>query len=186
MDGSRYPPYGYFGLVDGHLALPVDDPEYISVFSRDFTVDRIGKSGLSVVIPYPAREINPRGCAESVIRHYFFPILAGRLVVEHKFDGKRIRLDAFNLDDYRKRSQWAEKQGLSGLMDLACWAIQQPPEAFIRLQEPLVGRRPKITEEFFEPGRIEAIRQDFSRGKRLAFHLPISVIRAKGLAVAPV
>lgn len=184
VDGSRYAPYGYFGLFDGHLALPVDEPEYISAFSRDFALDRIGRPGLSVVIPYPDREINLRGCAESVIRHYFFPILAGRLVVELKFDGKRIRLDAFNLSDYLKRSQWAEKQGLPGLMDLARWAIQQPPETFIRLQEPPVGRRPKITEELFEPGRIEAIRQDFSRGKRLAFHLPISVIRAKGSAVA--
>jgi hypothetical protein len=184
VNGSRYAPYGYFGLFDGHLALPVDEPDYISAFSRDFALDRIGRPGLSVVIPYPDREINLRGCAESVIRHYFFPILAGRLVVEFKFDGKRIRLDAFNLDDYLKRSQWAEKQGLPGLMGLARWAIQQPPETFIRLQEPPVGKRPKITEELFESVRIETIRQDFSRGKRLAFHLPISVIRAKGLAVA--
>ena len=153
VDGSRYAPYGYFGSFDGPLALPVDDPAYLSAFSKDFALDRIGKPGLSVVIPYPDKEINLRGCAGSVIRHYFFPILAGRLVVEFKFDGKRIRLDALNLDDYLKKSQWAEKQGLPGLMELARWAIQQPPESFIRLQEPPVGKRPKITEELFDPGQ---------------------------------
>ena len=184
VDGSRYAPYGYFGSFDGHLALPVDDPAYLLAFSKDFSLDRIGKPGLSVVIPYPDKEINLRGCAGSVIRHYFFPILAGRLVVEFKFDGKKIRLDALNLDDYLKKTQWAEKQGLPGLMELARWAIQQPPESLIRLQEPSVGKRPKITEELFDPERLETIREDFSRGKRMGFHLPVSVIRSKGTAVA--
>jgi len=184
VDGARYAPYGYFGWFYGHLALPVDDPACLSRFSNDFSLDRLGKPGLSVVIPYPDKEINLRSCAGSVIRHYFFPILDGKLVVEFTFDGKKIRLGALNLDDYLKKSQWAEKQGLPGLMDLARWAIQQPPEGFIRIREPQVGKRPKIAEELFDPERLESIRHEFSRGKRLAFHLPIPITRAKGAAVA--
>lgn len=179
-DGCRYAPYGYFGLFSGHLALPVEDPSYHETFSRHFALDRTGKPGLSVIIPYPDKEINLRGCANSVIRHYFFPILAGRLNVEFRFDGKKIRLDASNLDDYLKKSQWAEKQGLPGLMDLARWAIQQPKETFIQLQEPQPGKRPKLTEDLFGAGQLDSIRRDFAEGIRLAFHVTVAVLRQPG------
>ncbi|MFO7710091.1 MAG: hypothetical protein R6V84_18130 [Desulfobacterales bacterium] len=180
VEGSRYAPYGYFGFFNGYLALPVEDPNYHETFSRHFELDRVGKPGLSVVIPYPDREICLRGCANSVIRHYFFPILAGRLIVEFRFDGKKTRLEAANLGDYLKKSQWAEKQGLPGLMDLARWAIQQPREAYIHLQEPQSGRRPKLTEALFEDGQLDTARRDFAEGRRLAFHVPVSVQKQSG------
>lgn len=180
VDGSRYAPYGYFGLFSGHLALPVEDPKYHEAFSRHFALDRTGKPGLSVMIPYPDGEINLRGCANSVIRHYFFPILAERLIVEFRFDGKKIRLDALNLGDYLKKSQWAEKQGLPGLMDLARWAIQQPKETFIQLLEPQPGKRPKLTKDLFGAEQLDSIRQDFAEGRRLAFHVPVAVLRQSG------
>jgi hypothetical protein len=185
VEGARYAPYGYFGLFDGHLALPVEDPEYLAQFAKDFALDRIGKPGLSVVVPYPDREINLRSCAGSVIRHYFFPILAGKLVVELGFDGRSVRLDALNLDDYLRKTQWAEKQGFPGLMDLARWAIRQPAGGFVRLREPEPGKRPRISEALFDDAmQIESARQEFSRGRRMAFHVPITVMRAKGAAVA--
>jgi hypothetical protein len=130
-----------------------------------------------VLIPYPDKEINLRGCANSVIRHYFFPILAGRLIVEFKFDSKQVRLDALNLGDYLKKSQWAEKQGLPGLMDLARWAIQQPKEKCIQLREPQPGKRPKLTEDLFEPEQLDSIRRDFTAGCQLAFHVPVAVLK---------
>jgi hypothetical protein len=180
LDGARYAPYGYFGLFRGHLALPVEDPSYHARFSRHFSLDRIGKPGLSVLIPYPDKEIHLRGCAAAVIRHYFFPILAGQLVVELSFDGKRVRLDAASLDDYLKKSQWAEKQGLPGLMGLARWAIHQPLERCIQLKEPLVGKRPKLTEELFDAEQLDAIRGEFAVGRRLAFRVPVAVIKHDG------
>jgi hypothetical protein len=180
VEGSRYAPYGYFGFFNGHLALPVEDPNYHETFSRHFKLDRVGKPGLSVVIPYPDREISLRNCANSVIRHYFFPILAGHLIVEFRFDGKKTRLEAANLADYLKKSQWAEKQGLPGLMDLTRWAIRQPREAFIQLQEPQPGRRPKLTEALFEAGQLDSVRLDFTEGRRLAFHVPVAVLKQSG------
>jgi hypothetical protein len=180
VDGSRFAPYGYFGLFSGHLALPAEDPDYHQMFSAHFALERSGQPGLSVLIPYPDQEINLRGCAHAVIRHYFFPILAGRLIVELAFDGKQIRLDALNLGDYLKKSQWAEKQGLPGLMELARWAIQQPPEKFIQLSAPVPGKRPKLTAELFRALPLDAIRSDFATGRRLAFHVPVAVLRQSG------
>jgi hypothetical protein len=171
VDGSRYAPYGYFGLFSGHLALPVEDPNYHETFSKHFALDRIDKPGLSVLIPYPDKEIN---------RHYFFPILAGRLIVEFKFDSKKVRLDALSLGDYLKKSQWAEKQGLPGLMDLARWAIQQPRARFIQLREPQPGKRPKLAEDLFSPEQLDAMRRDFAAGGRLAFFVPVAVLKQSG------
>lgn len=184
VDAVRYAPYGYFGLFDGNLALPVEEPVFLEAFSKHFALERIDKPGLSVVIPYPDREISLRGCANSVIQHYFFPILAGRLVVELKFDGKRVRLDALNLGEYLQKSQWAEKQRLPGLMELARWAIRQTIESHIQLKESTAGKRPKLTEALFEPGQIENIRQAFTAGEPLAFHVPVAVLKAKAAAVA--
>jgi hypothetical protein len=182
--GSRYAPYGYFGLFDGHLALPIEDPGFIEAFGNHFALDRIAKPGLSVLIPYPDKEISLRGCANSIIRHYFFPILAGHLIVELRFDGKRVRLDQLSLGGYLQKSQWAEKEGLPELMDLARWAIQQPREKRIHLKEPSPGKRPKLAEDLFEPGQLESIRGDFSSGQRLAFYVPVAVLRAKGGSVS--
>ena len=82
-----------------------------------------------------------------------------------------------SLGDYLKKSQWAEKQGLPGLMDLARWAIQQPKEKLIQLKEPPPGKRPKLTEDLFDPEQLESIRRDFAEGCQPAFHIPVAVIK---------
>ncbi len=183
VGGDRYAPYGYFGNFRGHLALPVEDPNYHETFSGHFSLNRTGTPGLSVLIPYPDKEIHLRGCANSVIRHYFFPILAGQLIVEFTFDGKKVRLDALNLGDYLKKSQWAEKQGLPGLMELARWAIQTPKETFVQLKEPPPGKRPKLTEELFGPEQLNAVRRAFAEGRRMAFHVPVAVLKQSGAQI---
>jgi hypothetical protein len=182
--GLRYAPYGYFGLFDGHLALPIEDCGFIESFSNHFGLDRKGKPGLSIVIPYPDKGINLRGCANSIIRHYFFPILSGQLIVELRFDGKRVQLDQLSLNDYLHKSQWAEKEGLPELMDLARWAIQQTTAQLRHLKKPPPGKRPKLTEDLFDPQELESMRRDFSGGRRLAFYVPVAVLKAKGGSVS--
>jgi hypothetical protein len=93
-------------------------------------------------------------------------------------------LDTLSLDDFLKKSLRADNQGLPGLMDLARWAIQQKLENHIRLKEPQAGKRPKLTEDLFEPGQLDSIRRDFAGGKPLAFYLPVAVLSAKAARVA--
>jgi len=174
---TRYAPYGYFGVFDDELALPVADPAYLASFANHFLIDRSGKPGLTVLIPYPDKEINAPDCIKSVIKHYFFPILAKRLIVVIKHAGKNYNLNAVSLDDLLKKSRYPESQGMLGLLDLARWAIKQPAETQYALKEPEAGRAPKLREHLFEPQDLASLREKFAGGKRLAFHVPLTIRR---------
>jgi hypothetical protein len=177
-DGNRYAPYGYFGHFDGDLALPIDDAGYLESFATHFLVDRFGRPGLSVLIPFPDKDITPGECVKSAIKHYFFPILSGKLIVELRHAGKQYSLNAQTLDAYLKKSQWPEKYGMLGLMDFTRWAIQQTEEVFINLKQPKTGRAPKLR-GCFEPDQIVDLQQRFSEGNRLAFYVPLTVQKQK-------
>ncbi len=176
-DGTRYAPYGYFGLFDGELALPVEDRPYLAAFTNRFLIDRFDKPGLTVLVPYPDKEINAPACARSVIKHYFFPILAGKLVVVIKHAGKNWEMNAASLDDLLKKSRFPESQDMLGLLELARWAIQQPQDAYYTLKEPVTGRAPKLREDLFNPNSLPGLREKFTNGERLAFYVPLTIRR---------
>ena len=103
MNGKRYSPYGYFGSFDQNLALPVEDFGYIEKFSEDFAVSRSNQPGLTILVPYPDEDIHALDSVKSVIRHYFFPILSGKLICEVHFSQKKYLLDAASVDDFLNR-----------------------------------------------------------------------------------
>jgi len=176
VNGQRYAPYGFFGTGDGDLPLPIEDSEYIASFTKHFKIDRLEKSGFSILIPYPDKELmNPKECLKSVIKHYFFPLLAGQLSVEIKQGNKVFMLDAVRFDTLLKNKTWLESQGLLGLIELGRWAIRQPREAFINLYEPTAGRAPKLREDLFAPEILETARNAFAEKHRLAFFVPIAI-----------
>ena len=177
-DGKRYAPYGYFGRFNSELALPVEDQDFIKLFSEHFFVDRFDRPGLSIIVPFLDREIEPDKFAQkfvnSAVKHYFFPILAGKLIVEVKHDNKSYKLDATSLDNLLKKSRFLESQGMLGLIDLARWAIKQTEDALVNLNEPTPGKAPKLRDTI-DPVLIDDLQQRFSKNKRLAFYLPISI-----------
>ena len=69
-----------------------------------------------------------------------------------------------------------------GRLDLARWAIRQTGDSFIPLKEPEPGRAPKLREDLFDSGHLERIKQLFAEGKRLAFHVPVSIQRSDSKA----
>ncbi len=176
--GQRYSPYGYFGRFDGELALPVKDKTYVKLFSDHFFVDRIDKPGLSILVPFPDRDIQSATFSQkfvsSAVKHYFFPILAGKLIVEVKHKKRTYKLDARSLDKLLKKSRFLESQGMLGLIDLARWAIKQPEKAFIKLNEPTPGKAPKLRDTV-DSAQTEVLQRKFSESNRLAFYLPISI-----------
>ena len=176
-DGTRYAPYGYFGLFDDELALPVEDPAHLEPYSKHFLIDRLGKPGLTVLVPYPDKEINAPDCTRSVIKHYFFPILAGQLIVNIKHAGKTWHLNAASLDDLLKKSRFSESRGMLSMLDLARWAIKQPEDAYYSLKEPMANRAPKLREDLFDEQELAALRERFASRKRLAFYVPITIRR---------
>jgi hypothetical protein len=178
--GTRYVPYGYFGLFDGEFALPVEDHAYLEAFKNHFRIHRNDTPGLTVMIPYPQKEITAPDCIKSVIKHYFFPILAGKLVVVIKHAGTDHILDAVSMEDLLKTSRLEESRGMLGLLNLARWAIRLPEDAFVILKEPITGRSPKMGDHLFSPGDLATIKKKWAAGKRLAFHVPLTIRRQSG------
>lgn len=177
ISGERYSPYGYFGVFDQELALPIEDSGYIERFSQYFALNRSSQPGLSILIPYPEEDIKPKECLKSVIKHYFFPILSGRLIVAVQFSHKRYLLDTTSLDKLLAKRSFIESLGFHGLLDLARWAIRQPEESYIQLEKPEPAKAPKLREDLFSDGQLEKARQNLNENKRLAFYLPVSIQR---------
>ena len=174
LDGRRFSPYGFFGLFEGDLPLPVEDEDQVAAFALRFGLERNGRPGLSILVPYPDEDIQPSGTLQSVIQHYLFPILSGRLIVDLQFADKAYEINAVSLDGILKRSKWPAQKGLPGLIGLARWAIRQPPEAHIRLKTPPEGRAQKLTTDLFTMEQLTMGTQRFNEGKRLAFQVPLS------------
>lgn len=177
VERSRFAPYGYFGLFRDDLALPVENESTLREFDRHFAVNRSGKPGLSIVVPYPDRDIRVVDCFRSVIIHYFFPILSGQLIVKINDSEKKYTLDAVSLDKLLKKLKFKDSPGLIGLLDLARWAIRQEADSLVVLKQPRPGRAPKLRETLFGPEQLKHIRQRFAEGKRLAFNVPVSLQR---------
>ena len=177
VNGKRYSPYGYFGIFDQDLALPVQDSAYIEKFSELFGVDRSDQPGLSILIPYPDEDIKPLDCIKSVIKHYFFPILSAKLIIEVQFPQKRYLLDAVSVDELLNKRSFQKSLGFRGLLDLARWAIRQPEESYFRLEEPEPGKAPKLRDDLFTEAQLEKARQHLSENKRLSFYVPVSIQR---------
>ena len=174
-NGRRYAPYGYYGRFEEDFALPVEEPELVDRFCRDFSIRRSAEPGLSVIIPYPDEEIEIESVIRSVINQYFFPILSGDLAVTIAGGANRQALDEKNLFPYIESTDWPDRRGLIRRLEFARWCLSQPGEAFERLKEPPESRAPKWEEVLFEPGQMKRLRSRFDSGERLAFHVPLWV-----------
>ena len=174
-NGQRYAPYGYYGRFEDDYALPVEDPEHIDRFCRDFSIRRNGEPGLSVIIPYPDEEIEIESVIRSVINQYFFPLLSGDLVVIVAAGTNQQVLDEKNLLTYIDGTDWHDRKALIRRLEFAKWCLSQPDGAFERLKEPSEGRAPKWDESLFEPAQINHLRSRFEAGERLALYLPLWV-----------
>ncbi len=67
---------------ESRLQLPLTDQTEIEAFSKLAGLSRSGQRGLSLVIPWLLESITEDSLIDGVLRNYYFPILAGRLVIE--------------------------------------------------------------------------------------------------------
>ena len=177
VDDQRYRPYGYLGRHEDAFSLPLADPTSLGEFSSAFELRRSGP-GLSIVIPFPDESITREQLLESVLHHYFHPLLAGRLEVQIEQDGSSIRLVKEQLEsEIRRREQL---RPLLPVVQLARWGIDPEPEAGGTLSAPPVGRAPKLTEDLFADAELERLRLRYDEGRRIALDLRVGIEPAGG------
>lgn len=174
----RYRPYGYYGRHNGGFTMPIDDGQECAEFIRRFGLRR-RDAGLSIVIPYPDEEIKAEGLLESVLRHYFHPLLTGKLKVEiQEQGGTPLVLRADGLEGEIRR-----KDGLCQLLpliELARWGMNPETEATAALAPPPAGHAPRLTEDLFHPTDLEQLRRRYDEGRRLALDVALWIELAGG------
>ena len=180
LDNARYYPYGYFGRFEGDFALPVDDAGVVERFVRDFGLERRNEPGLSVVIPFPDRELTPQALLPSLAQHYFVPILAGDLSIDVDHGGKRERLDRVAFARVVEHVDRSEASSLARLVDLARWGLALTASAPARLPDPAPANAPRWTRDDATDAALSTLREPFNGGARIAVRVPVWVKPGSG------
>ena len=175
LDGVRYYPYGYFGRFESDFALPVEDDAFLNEFCRSFAIARGREPGLSVVVPFPDSELTPQAVLPSVVHHYFMPILAGDLLVELAHDGKSEVIDGTSLSRLLGRAGWDKGHQLGQTAELARWGLSLPSDRIAQLPQPTSSSAPKWSEDGASSQMLDALREEFNRGDRIALNVPVWV-----------
>ena len=175
LEGRRFCPYGYFGLFEGHFARPAADSGLIAQFCDDFGLDRGREFGLSVVVPYPDKDILPEAVLRSVVSHYFFPILSGQLEVEVKTRGEQHVLNAQSVSTLLSEADWKGLGALKRLVELARWGLDQRADAYVPVSEPDEKTAPRWPDQVVDAARLAKAQDAFDRGDRVCFRAPLWV-----------
>jgi hypothetical protein len=115
INSKKYVAHGFwFGSrnADG-MQMPVNDKAFIDVFRKQVGITRTTQSGLSLAIPFFNDKITEEVIVRGVVGNYYFPILAGRLVVEV---GSTV-IDAKSFGTVAKKTMIGEKDIVSFLGD---------------------------------------------------------------------
>lgn len=180
--GNRCAPVGYYGYLRDEDSLPMpltmsEHPTEVSQFADDFSVSR-DEPGLSLVIPYPENELSSEAVTRSAIRHYFYPILGGNLVVEVKGDDSHQHLTSSSLRDVTEALDWeghgTSESNLQSLFDFTDWAISRDEEDLTELASDGEDSAPSWDEDKFGEN-LEELQERFENGDRIALQAPIAV-----------
>ena len=188
----RHGAYGYFGTqAEDGFALPLGDAAALNDFRRVFRLERTpDQPGLSVVIPLPDPKLTVEGIVSGVVRHYFYPVLEGKLKVTVLADGTTTVIDrAFllKLDHGLKTSPRGNadpKLGFAGgMIDLATWAISKSELPMDTLSMGSSGKAPKWGADLFPGTLLKEIAERLDQGERVALRVPIIVKPKRKLAL---
>ncbi|MDP3152303.1 MAG: hypothetical protein Q8N23_06505 [Archangium sp.] len=186
----QYDSYGFFGEFkdsDPAFCTPITDPKVIEQFALDFKLRRDPKKalpGTSLVVPFPREDFleeeGVRRLVQSTIDHFFFPILAGHLVVEVSSAGKTIEIAALTIEQRLKEMPWIGKEArrdrLLDLLALARWALGNRAKATQLSTNDALGAE---WEDIQQPAEWPEVRSKFVSQQPVAISVPV-LVRMKG------
>ncbi len=183
IDGKQFVPYGFFGMIDSEsFALPVENHPLVERFCQDFRLNRLGKPGLSVVIPYADVSVDHDSVARSLVTHYFYPIIKGSLEAELVSPGGSMVLDRKSLRGSAQKlfaSRPPELQSLNRVFDLIEWAAEVPDNGWVVANDLPPGKAPTWDNVSFRPEDLVRLREQYEHKKRLAIRLPLRIQERK-------
>jgi hypothetical protein len=177
VGNNKHYPYGYFADHAGdQFALPISEEQRVEDFRTTFSITRENETGLSVVVPYPRQEIKGKDVLKSVVKHYFYPILSGDLVVEVRHDGQLVSIDSQSINDVVKQNFTEKDHTFLGTLDLANWFISFPDDQIPIAQSQQVQRSPSWETELFTTEQIDSFAEALDSLEPVCVRIPVHVI----------
>lgn len=175
IDGVKHYPYGYFGRIepDG-FALPIADESVIEDFQSSFRLRRRTEPGLSVVVPYPRDTLNRQDLLLSVLKHYFFPILAGDLEVCIQAGESSTSITRDTIAGVASEHAGNEPNFLA-MLDLAKKFLAVPKEKIVKAKLCAPNRAPRWNVELFTPSCLDEMAAKLDSGEELVIEVPVHV-----------
>ena len=181
IEGKKHYPYGYYAdHGEDQFALPITDSKRITDFCSTFSILRESETGLSIVVPYPRGEINAKDVLTSVVKHYFYPILSGGLVVEVVSDGKIVTVKADSINDVVQEHISNNDKTFLGTLDLAKWYISVPDEEKVQAQHQRPHYSPSWEAGLFKTTQIDDFAEALDSHKPVCARIPVYIIPSGG------
>lgn len=162
-----HPAHGFF--FDGRsqpldLQMPIRDQEELALFQRIGSLQRTDQTGLSIIVPWVSEDIDEESIIAGVITNYYFPILAGKLVVE---------VGALTID----RDSFLEIAASHN-------PVHHVPFGFVKRISDTIGTpcekqalkavgNSDLNEDAFSPEDIAAMKEQFSAGELVRIRVPV-------------
>jgi len=176
--GDHFTSDGYYGDAQADVTLPIEDAASIARFAALFRLKRGAETGLSIVVPWCEPEIEFDDLRLAVIRGYFVPILRGQLTVDLETSDRSETLNAGTLAQIAATVDQSKSKDLIASVELAKWASEQTPSAFIETVPPPTTGAMKWSKELIPNDVTMRIRERLMAGEAVAVRVPI-VVRAK-------
>lgn len=173
--GRRHPAHGFWFENRGKedIQLPVSDAAQIEAFRQLTGTTRKLQSGLSIVIPYLNSAITEAAIIDAVLRNYYFPILAGSLVVE-------VGTTVIDRKSFHQIAADYTKAGFPlSFVEAVGTSLKSEPD--ITASIPLAKG---ISDKMFSAEQVESMKVAYREGKLLHLRLPVMLKRISGEEVS--
>jgi hypothetical protein len=126
LNGKNYQPDGWWAEYsnNGNVPTPVGH-EIVGEFKKDWGIQRISESGLTILIPYIPTFITKELIRDCIIRDYFIAIIQGLLEVEisdnentYKLTKKNLRRECENLGEEDRIANSKTRDEMLCLIDM--------------------------------------------------------------------
>ena len=180
LDGVQYDPDGFFADWVGTSPLPVHDCKTVDAFKAAFNLERKhDQPGLSVVIPHVVDEFTEDMLRREVIEHYFYPILAGELVVMIQRYPETPPETILDRNELFRISQSDELQGddpeLAETIYLAEWATSARRKPLTLIRPPDSGSRSDWRNAEWADASPDQVREAIEEGAPFGVEVEVPV-----------
>lgn len=187
FNGDEYAPEGYWcaGTDGTGFPLPIEEEIELNRFREEWKLKRESdQPGLSVVVPYIAKELKGAQLLQAVCVHFFVPIIRKQLVVELRGpDLDEVQLDHETIAQLAQQLKW---DGPKRTKRNAAPPINFVDQCFLRQDEcvatSVLGetKLPELNEESFDSKALSSLRNNFADEKLVGVKVQISLPKKSG------